>query len=234
MFKIGEFAALTQVAISQLRYYDEIGLFTPAHVDPDTNYRYYTADQIPLLDRIIVLRELGFSLDQIRDLGRHQVSQEQIWRILDRRREQIIQNVREEVARLRQLEARLEQFAHQGDLATHRVVIKQAEEQRFMFAQASTLEEHRAQTHTLYEEQYHIKTRKHLLAVVHDTRTDTPYEIGCVVDGRAKRGVTLPSGLDLMLRTLPATPQMASIVYAGRWDDSHNATQALGFWLEQH
>ena len=56
MFKIGEFSKLTQVSIRMLRYYDETGLLTPAKTDPWTGYRMYSAEQIPVLNRIIYLR----------------------------------------------------------------------------------------------------------------------------------------------------------------------------------
>jgi len=45
MLKIGEFSRLSQVTVKTLHYYDEIGLLTPAQVDPFTDYRYYTLDQ---------------------------------------------------------------------------------------------------------------------------------------------------------------------------------------------
>ena len=47
MFRIGEFSKIAQAPISQLRYYDQIGLFQPAHTDKLTSYRYYSADQLP-------------------------------------------------------------------------------------------------------------------------------------------------------------------------------------------
>src|SRR5262245_4188558 len=68
MFRIGEFARFTRVSVKMLRHYDEVGLFQPAQVDPDTGYRYYTVDQLPRLNRIILLRDLGFGLDQIADV----------------------------------------------------------------------------------------------------------------------------------------------------------------------
>lgn len=68
MFAIGEFARLAQVTVKTLRYYDEAGLLKPAHVDRDSGYRYYKASQLPRLNRILVLKELGFSLDQIATL----------------------------------------------------------------------------------------------------------------------------------------------------------------------
>jgi len=45
MFKIGDFSRISQVSVKTLRYYDEIGLLKPAHVDRFTGYRYYSVDQ---------------------------------------------------------------------------------------------------------------------------------------------------------------------------------------------
>jgi DNA-binding transcriptional MerR regulator len=68
MFKIGEFARLTQVSAKALRLYDEMGLLKPVRVDPFTDYRYYSADQLPRLHRIIALKDLGFSLEQVKPM----------------------------------------------------------------------------------------------------------------------------------------------------------------------
>lgn len=65
MFKIGEFSKLTQVTIRMLRYYDEVGLLKPAEIDPWTGYRMYSVNQIPVLNRIIYLRDSGFNVSEI-------------------------------------------------------------------------------------------------------------------------------------------------------------------------
>lgn len=65
MFRIGEFSKLTQVSIRMLRYYDENGLLKPAHIDKFTGYRLYSVDQIPMLHRIIFLRDSGFQVSEI-------------------------------------------------------------------------------------------------------------------------------------------------------------------------
>jgi DNA-binding transcriptional MerR regulator len=51
MFKIGDFSRLSRVSVKALRYYDEIGLLKPVRVDQFTGYRYYSADQLPRLNR---------------------------------------------------------------------------------------------------------------------------------------------------------------------------------------
>ena len=68
MFRIGEFSKLSQVPVKTLRYYDEIGLLRPAKVDDFTGYRYYSADQLPRLNRILALKDLDLSLAQIGEL----------------------------------------------------------------------------------------------------------------------------------------------------------------------
>ncbi|WP_206458867.1 MerR family transcriptional regulator [Anaerovorax sp. IOR16] len=65
MFKIGEFSKLTQVTIRMLRYYDEVGLLKPAQIDSWTGYRMYSVEQIPILNKIIYLRDSGFSVAEI-------------------------------------------------------------------------------------------------------------------------------------------------------------------------
>ena len=66
MIKIGDFARLSQVSVVTLRYYDEVELLKPVKVDAFTGYRFYSADQLPRLNRILALKDLGFSLEQIR------------------------------------------------------------------------------------------------------------------------------------------------------------------------
>jgi DNA-binding transcriptional MerR regulator len=74
MFTVGEFSRIARVSKRLLRYYDEIGLLKPIHIDKFTGYRYYSAEQMPRLNRILALKDLGLSLDQIQRLLKDQVS----------------------------------------------------------------------------------------------------------------------------------------------------------------
>ena len=66
LFSIGELSAYQNISRQTLIYYDKIGLFRPAYVDPDTGYRYYSPRQIDYLDTILIMKKIGFSLKQIR------------------------------------------------------------------------------------------------------------------------------------------------------------------------
>lgn len=65
MYRIGMFSKINKVTVKTLRYYDEAGLLKPAHVDEENGYRYYTSQQLPTLHKIIALRQIGFSIDEI-------------------------------------------------------------------------------------------------------------------------------------------------------------------------
>lgn len=67
-FKIGEFSKLNQVTVKTLRHYEEVGLLLPAEIDEWTGYRYYEVCQFQRMSRILYLKKLRFSLEEIKDL----------------------------------------------------------------------------------------------------------------------------------------------------------------------
>ena len=71
MFRIGEFSRLVRVSPRMLRHYEKCGLFYPAETDRFTGYRQYSAAQMPLLAKIVTLRDMGFSIDEISDILPH-------------------------------------------------------------------------------------------------------------------------------------------------------------------
>lgn len=74
MFRIGEFAQIAQVSTRQLRHYDQLGLLRPDHTDHKSGYRYYSIRQLQRLNRILALKDLGLSLEQIRPLVEDRIS----------------------------------------------------------------------------------------------------------------------------------------------------------------
>ncbi len=66
LLTIGQFAALHGINKKTLMWYDEIGLFHPAAIHPENGYRFYNYYQSPILETILLLRELDVSIPQIR------------------------------------------------------------------------------------------------------------------------------------------------------------------------
>lgn len=82
LMRIGEVAAFFNVSVKAMRIYEKMGILKPVKVDEKTGYRYYSADQIKQLDALLELRELGFSLAEIRDLLENGITQEQYMEVL--------------------------------------------------------------------------------------------------------------------------------------------------------
>ena len=64
-FTISEFAKLRDININSLRYYEKLGLLKPAFIDENNGYRYYSAEQVTLLNKIILCIQLGISLKEM-------------------------------------------------------------------------------------------------------------------------------------------------------------------------
>ena len=77
MIKIGELSNITGVSIQTIRFYESEGLFSPIEVDRWTNYRYYDETSIERLSQISYLKNLGFSLKEIKNFS-EEVIQEKI------------------------------------------------------------------------------------------------------------------------------------------------------------
>jgi DNA-binding transcriptional MerR regulator len=124
MIKIGDFARLSQVSVVTLRYYDEMDLLKPVKVDSFTGYRFYSADQLPRLNRILALKDLGFSLEQIKLMLADGLAVEQLRGMLTLQRNEVEKRLADEQERLLRIESRLRQIEMENKMPNYDVVIK--------------------------------------------------------------------------------------------------------------
>ena len=124
MIKIGDFARLSQVSVVTLRYYDEMDLLKPIKVDTLTGYRFYSAEQLPLLNRILASKDLGFSLEQIRFMLADGLTLDQLRGMLKMQRNEVEKRLADEQERLYRIEARLRQIELEDKMPKYDVVIK--------------------------------------------------------------------------------------------------------------
>jgi DNA-binding transcriptional MerR regulator len=124
MIKIGDFARLGQVTVPTLRFYAEIGLLQPASVDQDSGYRYYSIAQLPRLHRIMALKDLGFTLPQIERVLSGEPTTDSLRGMLALKQAETEQLVADEQARLRRIEARLQQIEQEDRMSEFEVAVK--------------------------------------------------------------------------------------------------------------
>ncbi|HET7525243.1 MAG TPA: MerR family transcriptional regulator, partial [Burkholderiaceae bacterium] len=122
MFRIGDFSRIARVSARLLRFYDELGLFRPAHADRQTGYRSYTIAQLADLNRITVLKELGFSLEQIGRMLKTPPDAVELRNLLLLRRNDVERTLALQTQRLRHIETRIAQIESDGALSDDDVV----------------------------------------------------------------------------------------------------------------
>ena len=233
MFKIGEFSKLSQVTVKTLRYYDEIGLLKPAKVDRFTGYRYYSADQLPRLNRILALKDLGLSLAQVAQLLDGDLPPAQIRGMLRLKQAELQQRVQEEQARLARVEWRLRQIEQEGTMSTQEVVLKKVP--ALTVASVRDVIPTYSDVGQLYGEifahlgQHRVRPTGPPLAIYYDKEyreRDVDVEAAVPVAG------SVPVGDRVTGRQLPAVEEMACIVHQGSYDTIGEAYSRLMAWIE--
>ncbi|MFH8368441.1 MerR family transcriptional regulator [Streptomyces sp. NPDC018031] len=123
MLTIGDFARHGRVSVRMLRHYDAVGLLRPARVDPSSGYRYYEAAQLARLNRVIALKDLGFTLEQVRSILDEDIGTDELRGMLRLRRAELESAAAEAAARLARVEARLRSIESEGTMPTEDVVV---------------------------------------------------------------------------------------------------------------
>jgi DNA-binding transcriptional MerR regulator len=231
MFRIGDFSRLTQVTVKALRHYDQLGLLTPAQVDQETGYRYYSATQASRLNRILALKDLGLALDQIGQFLDADLSPEQLRALLLIKQRETRRHLEEERTRLARIEARLRQIEEPARPA-YDVVVKRSEAVRVASLRA-ILPERRA-IRTLfaplgaYRERHGLRVTD-TTVIWHDPdfrETDVDVEATFATED------PLPPHADIRARVLPAAESLACVVYQGPPEQTGRACRALLAWIE--
>ncbi|GHO98982.1 MerR family transcriptional regulator [Reticulibacter mediterranei] len=240
MFSIGEFSRIARVSPRQLRHYEALGLFQPERIDPETGYRFYSALQLPRLNRILALKDLGLTLPQIRRLLDANISAEEIRGMLTMRKAQIEQTLHEELERMRSIEARIFQVEEQGFL-TDDVVLKSIPSRNFLsLRQVLPSKE---QGFALMAQIFHFLPRRigrgasgqfALLFSQESFETENiDVEMGFMCDEEALEPVPLSDGRVMTVHPLPAVENMATMIHIGI-AHHERCYGTLGIWIEQN
>ena len=241
MFTIGDFAAFGQVSARMLRHYDALGLLRPAVVDEVTGYRFYSADQFSRLNRIVALKDLGFTLQQVGEIVDAKLSAEELRGMLRLRQAQLEDELARSTARLTSVEARLRLIEREGHMPTDDVVLKRIAPTRVaelsaispsydgedigpvlqplfgqLFERLGTAGVNPCGSPVAYYEQADGETVRVHAAVPVDAGTD----------GR--------TAADVDVLELPEITQAATIVHKGDMMEADRSMQTLARWIEDN
>ncbi len=240
-FSIGEFARHGRVSVRMLRHYDAIGLLRPACVDPVTGYRSYEVSQLAELNRLIALKDLGFTLQQVQAILAERVSAAELRGMLRLRRAEIQARIEDEAVRLARVEARLAAIENedQGRVPPDGVVVKRLPPVRVaeMTGTAAGYEPE-AITPVIQPLYRDLWQRMASAGVAQAGPALAYYEDSPAGDGVIVVHAAVPAaaaaggGHGFAVADLPGADHAAAIIHRGSMDDVLPAVQALARWID--
>ncbi|UJF33537.1 MerR family transcriptional regulator [Paenibacillus hexagrammi] len=235
--KIGLFSKIAQVTIRALRHYDELGLLKPAWIEPSTNYRYYTYDQLIRLNQILVLKDAGFSLEQVASMIDKAMTIEDMQRMMQQKKDHLAQQISEAAQQIKSIEVRLNQLKQLGEQPKYEIVIKRVPGLRMaalrrivpkpqdmpgyrcrMFGE---LDEWLSRTKCTAEQEYVFYHMSEFIEENFDI--EVAYSI-------SREEQLMPDG-NTTIFELPPEPMVASLVYQGPFMGVGDALLELFTWL---
>jgi len=230
--QIGDFSKLSFLTVKALRYYDEIGLLKPERVDELTGYRYYSASQLPRLNRIVALKNMGLSLDEVGRLLREDLPITSILDILHTKQVEIKGRLEDEVEKLARVEEWLKQTELEGKMPDYEVIKKKVKSQKVLsirrilpnYGHLSVL----FSTIGPYLGQIHAPVKGPPFAILHDKEfkeTDVDVEVAFPLWREVKATGEFNS-YEL------EGYEMATLVYKGPYEGIGPAYNALVRWID--
>jgi len=234
MFKIGEFSKLTQVSVRMLRYYDETGLLKPAKIDEFSGYRLYSTEQIPILNKIIFLRDIGFNVSEIA-IAINNWDNTFITNQLENKHLEIENIIKEEHDKLSKIELAMKDIQEEKMSIHYNVTIKSTPSYKVLslrkvipnyYAEGELWKEM-----SEFVDENNISISNNTFSIYHDTEykeRDVDVELCALVD---KTGENMNG---FVYRNTEPIPIMACTMVYGEFKNIANAFLAFANWLQKH
>lgn len=234
MFKIGEFSRLSRVSVRMLRHYDQLGLLTPSQTDPFTGYRYYSADQLSRLNRILALRDLGFSLEQITGLLDDDLSADQMLGILKVKQAEVEEQILLERQKLDRLEVRVRQLNEASDRGAYDVILRDTEPELVATYRQVAVDDDQIQQMfdnlEVYVARYEgARADRPPLSIYYD---EEYREKNMDVEVAVPLRYAIPESELIRVCELPRLSSAACVVHVGDYSSVYRAYNALLAWVE--
>ncbi|HYZ54292.1 MAG TPA: MerR family transcriptional regulator [Streptosporangiaceae bacterium] len=241
MFSTREFARIGLVSVRMLRNYEFTGLLQPTRVDA-SGRRFYEADQLPRLNRILALKDLGFTLEQVRTILDAQVSGAELHGMLQLRQTELAARIAADTARLERVEARLRTIASEGYVPGSEVVTKDIKPVRIAELAAIA-------------DGYAAETLGRVIRPLQSELTQRMSEAGLAPDGPAiayydaipgSDGDTVTvhaaypvkdepdQARDFTIADLPGAGPAATLIHHGPMSQAGTSFEALARWIDVH
>jgi DNA-binding transcriptional MerR regulator len=235
LLQIGEFAHLGHVSIATLHHYDAYGLLKPAALDPQTGYRSYALAQLSQLNRILTLRDLGFSLDEIARLLHSDLAPDHLRTMLLRKQRALEEALLADELRLRQLATWVHHLEDEETMPAPTIRLQQVESMLIAGVREHLphLREHGRLLTAVeaYLRQHGIPPSHTEVLILHSPHMVSDGHISIDLEVAMPLARMLPDQEAIHIRTLPGG-LLASTVHTGVGIALGRAYQALHQWID--
>ena len=234
MFKIGEFSKLTQVTVRMLRYYDEMGLLKPAKIDSLTGYRMYASEQIPVLNKIVYLRDSGFNVAEIAVILNNNHDSFVIEQ-LDKKYIEIETNIYDQQIKLEKIKLAKKELLSNKNEMHYNVLIKKVPSY-LVFSLRKVIPNYYAESIlwrelSLYASEYKIDISANCFSIYHDEDyREENVDVELCVPVNKVTDVNFP----FCFRNVEAVETMACMMVYGDFSNIGAAYLSLAIWLQEN
>lgn len=237
MLKIGDFSRLSRITIRMLRHYDDIGLLKPQTVDEWTGYRYYDEEQLLAANKIYLLKNLGFSLSEIKELLVSFGDYSEIERFLQVKKVEFTMQADNLKERILLIEGAITKLKQEGNFMNYVVNLKTIPE-LYVASVRKTIANYRAELelwdNVLIPEMIKQKCKDMIpyypMSVNHDmefTEQNADIEVRFAVIGK------YTDTEDVKFKTIQAV-EVASCMFKGDYDQILSVNEAIAKWVNEN
>lgn len=240
MYSIGEFSKLSGLSINTLRHYETVGILKPEKINEFTGYRYYSASQLVTVNKILALKDVGFSLVEISKIFTEVPSVPSIVSMLETKAVELEETLNHEIERLMRLRTNIFNIKNGGLPIMNEITIKRVEP----ILVVSTRNEIK---------KGEIQSQSKMWADVNDfiSKNKLQQTIPCMSlfhngtwdwDATEKWDIEVAEPITkavdgdgiVNVRELPQTEKMACIVHNGSLSTICETYKAIAQWIEQN
>ena len=194
---------------------------------------------MPQLNRILALKELGLTLEQIKRMLHDDISADEIRGMLALKKAQVEQTLLEEIARIKYIESRIEQIDRDGKLDNYDIVLKSIPSQRYLsmrqiFSDLTEVQLFGVEMYKQLPAKVGRTNIQNIMVVIHSESWEDDnldMEIGFIVSDEVDKNHINVADAQMTLHQLPPMPSMLTLVRVGRPSLGHGNYSVLGDWV---
>ncbi|MFV0424254.1 MAG: MerR family transcriptional regulator [Bacilli bacterium] len=236
MYKIGEFSRLSKITVRMLRHYDEVNLLKPIHIDQFTGYRYYSSSQLSKSRYIVLYRDMGFGVDEIKELINSNTSD--VEKLLLNKLEETSNSISKENDRLKLIKIRMKSLGKESNMK-NKVEVKSISSIK-VISLRNIIPNYYAEGDLWaklgkYAEENKIEVTNDVestgITIYYD---DEWKQDDCDVEVCMKVKVLGKSTGDIVFKEIEAIEKVACINVEGNYDKLSEGYATLGQWIEEN